>query len=152
MALRALALFALAAAATLAAAAASLNHPSGTHGLLLVDKVGGRVRFLDPTTFAERGSLELPKNPHDFALSADHRFAFVPIYGPGVYGRNPTPEHEIYVLDLERRKVDKVIPRRAESSTRSRTRARAIGSRCCPMAARRTSRTRTTRRSSACST
>ena len=49
------------------------------------------------------------KNPHDFALSADHRFAYVPIYGPGVYGRNPDPEHEIYVLDLGTRKVAKVI-------------------------------------------
>src|SRR5499427_4570894 len=106
---RALVLFTVAAATALAAAAASLNHPSGTHGLLLVDKVGGRVRFLDPTTFAERSSLELPKNPHDFALSADHRFAYVPIYGPGVYGRNPDPEHEIYVLDLEQCKVAKVI-------------------------------------------
>jgi len=108
MNLRQLALLVLAAAATFAAAA-SLNHPSGTHGLLLVDKVGGRVRFLDPVTFAERSNLELPKNPHDFALSADHRFAYVPIYGPGVYGRNPDPEHEIYVLDLEQRKVAKVI-------------------------------------------
>ena len=109
MSLRTFVLLMLAAAASLAAVAKSLNHPSGTHGLLLVDKVGGRVRFLDPVTYAERSNLELPKNPHDFALSADHRFAYVPIYGPGVYGRNADPGHEIYVLDLEQRKVAKVI-------------------------------------------
>lgn len=92
-----------------AAAAASLNHTTGTDGVLLVDKLGGHVRFLDPTTLAERSSLELPKNPHDFALSADHRFAYVPIYGPGIYNRNPEPGHELYVLDLRERKVAKII-------------------------------------------
>jgi YVTN family beta-propeller protein len=109
MTLRKLALLTLVAATAFAAAAKSLNHPTGTQGLMLVDKVGGRVRFLDPVTYAERSQIELPKNPHDFALSADHRFAYVPIYGAGVYGRNPDPEHEIYVLDLAERKVAKVI-------------------------------------------
>ena len=99
--------FALAAA--LPAASESLNHTTGSDGLLLVDKLGGHVRFLDPTSLAERSSLELPKNPHDFALSADHRLAYVPIYGPGVYNRNPEPGHELYVLDLAERKVAKVI-------------------------------------------
>jgi hypothetical protein len=74
----------LALAAALPALGESLNHTTGTQGLLLVDKLGGHVRFFDPTSFAERSSLELPKNPHDFALSADHRFAYVPIYGPGI--------------------------------------------------------------------
>lgn len=92
-----------------AAAAASLNHSTGNTGLLLIDKVGGHVRFFDPGTFTERSSLELPKNPHDFALSADHKLAFVPIYGPGIYNRNPEPGHELYVIDLEARDVAKVI-------------------------------------------
>jgi YVTN family beta-propeller protein len=93
----------------LSAAGESLNHTTGTQGLLLVDKLGGHVRFFDPTSLAERSNLELPKNPHDFALSADHRFAYVPIYGPGVYNRNPEPGHELYVLDLAERKVASVI-------------------------------------------
>jgi DNA-binding beta-propeller fold protein YncE len=91
------------------AAGEGLNHTTGTEGLLLIDKLGGHVRFFDPTTFVERSSLELPKNPHDFALSADHRFAYVPIYGPGIYNRNPEPGHELYVLDVEQRSVAKVI-------------------------------------------
>ena len=99
--------FALAAA--LPAVAESLNHTTGTQGVLLVDKLGGHVRFFDPDTLHERSSLELPKNPHDFALSADHRLAYVPIYGPGIYGRNPEPGHELYVLDLAERKVAQVI-------------------------------------------
>jgi DNA-binding beta-propeller fold protein YncE len=99
--------FALAMA--LSASAESLNHTTGTEGLLLVDKLGGHVRFFDPAALRERSSLELPKNPHDFALSPDHRLAYVPIYGPGVYNRNPEPGHELYVLDLAERKVANVV-------------------------------------------
>ena len=99
----------LALAAALPTLGESLNHTTGTDGLLLVDKLGGHVRFFDAASLAERSSLELPKNPHDFALSADHRFAYVPIYGPGIYNRNPEPGHELYVLDLAERKVAKVI-------------------------------------------
>jgi DNA-binding beta-propeller fold protein YncE len=99
----------LALAVTLPTLGESLNHPTGTDGVLLIDKLGGHVRFFDPTSLAERSNLELPKNPHDFALSADHRFAYVPIYGPGIYNRNPEPGHELYVLDLAERKVAKVI-------------------------------------------
>ena len=90
-------------------AAESLNHTTGTSGVLLIDKLGGHVRFFDAATLEERSNIELPKNPHDFALSANHRFAYVPIYGPGIYGRNPEPGHELYVLDLAERKVAKVI-------------------------------------------
>jgi YVTN family beta-propeller protein len=94
---------------SLSAAGESLNHTTGTQGVLLIDKLGGHARFFDPASLGERSSLELPKNPHDFALSADHRFAYVPIYGPGVYNRNPEPGHELYVLDLAERKVANVI-------------------------------------------
>lgn len=100
---------ALAVASVLPAVGESLNHTTGTQGLLLIDKLGGHVRFFDAATLAERSNIELPRNPHDFALSADHRFAYVPIYGPGVYNRNPEPGHELYVLDLAERKVAKVI-------------------------------------------
>ncbi len=100
---------ALVLAAALPALGESLNHTTGTDGLLLVDKLGGHVRFFDPITLTERSALELPKNPHDFALSPDHRFAYIPIYGPGVYNRNPEPGHELYVLDVAERKVAKVI-------------------------------------------
>jgi YVTN family beta-propeller protein len=99
----------LALAAAWPAVGASLNHTTGTQGVLLIDKLGGHVRFLDPATLTERSSLELPKNPHDFALSPDHRFAYVPIYGPGIYNRNPEPGHELYVIDLAERKIAKVI-------------------------------------------
>jgi len=85
------------------------NHPTGTAGLFMVDKLGGHIRFFDPATMQERSNLRLPANPHDFVFSPDHQLAYVPIYGPGVYGRNPDPQHHLYVLDLAKRAVVKVI-------------------------------------------
>ena len=104
-----LAVLSIAAAVAVAAFGSSFNHTTGTQGLLLIDKLGGHVRFFDPVSFTERSNVEVTKNPHDFALSADHRFAYVPIYGSGVYGRNPDPGHELYVFDLGSQKVAKII-------------------------------------------
>jgi YVTN family beta-propeller protein len=92
-------------AATLFAATSVLNHPTGSHGLFMVDKLGAHLRFFDPNTFKEISSIETPPNPHDFTLSADHSIAYVPIYGDGVYGRNLHPGHEIEIVDLAARKI-----------------------------------------------
>jgi len=37
-----------------AALAADSNHPTGTRGLLLIDKLGSHIRFFDPVTYTER--------------------------------------------------------------------------------------------------
>jgi DNA-binding beta-propeller fold protein YncE len=86
-------------------AASDPNHPTGSKGLFLVDKLGGQLRFLDPVTYKERGALKLPANPHDFVLSPDHSLAYVPIYGDGIYGRNANPGHEIDIIDVTGQKV-----------------------------------------------
>ena len=80
---------------------ADANHPTGTKGLLLIDKLGGTIRFFDPVTFKERSSIKVATNPHDFALSTDRKTAYVPLYGDGIYGRNPNPGHEVLIVDLE---------------------------------------------------
>jgi streptogramin lyase len=93
------------ASSLLLAANASLNQPTGTHGLFLVDKVGAHLHFFDPKTFQEQSNFAVPVNPHDFALSPDHKFGYVPIYGDGVYGRNPNPGHEVLIVDLVGQKL-----------------------------------------------
>jgi YVTN family beta-propeller protein len=84
----------------LGAAAPDLNNPTGTRGLILIDKVGRRVRFFDPMTRTELSSIEAATAPHDLAISPDHRTAYIPVYGDGVYGNNPHPGHEIAIVDL----------------------------------------------------
>jgi YVTN family beta-propeller protein len=76
------------------------NGPTGTKGLILVDKVGRYIRFFDPATLKELSSFQAGTAPHDVAISPDHRTAYIPIYGDGVYGRNPNPGHEVAIVDL----------------------------------------------------
>src|SRR3954466_15282053 len=84
---------------------ADVNNPTGSAGLIAIDKRGCRAIFLDPTSYAELASLELPARPHEVAISADHRTAYVSIYGSGGYGNNPEPDPRIVVLDLVDRQI-----------------------------------------------
>jgi YVTN family beta-propeller protein len=84
---------------------ADANYPTGTRGLLLIDKLGSHIRFFDPTTFKERSSIAVATKPHDFVLTADKKTAYVPLYGDGIYGKNPNPGHEVAIVDMEAAKV-----------------------------------------------
>ncbi len=76
---------------------------------MMVDKFGAKIRFFDPSTFKEQASFDVPKNPHDFVLTADHKTAYIPIYGDGVYGKNPNPGHEIAIVDMQSKKLAGLI-------------------------------------------
>lgn len=85
------------------------NNPTGTHGLVLIDKRGAHVRFVDPSTYTELSNLEIGNAPHDLAISPDHKTVYIPVYGDGVYGNNPHPGHTIAVIDLATRQVTATI-------------------------------------------
>jgi DNA-binding beta-propeller fold protein YncE len=86
------------------------NNPTGTQGLIMIDKLGGFVRFFDPVSLKELSSFTIPDGPpHELAISPDHKTAYIPIYGDGVYGRNPHPGHVIAVVDLVSRKLNGTI-------------------------------------------
>jgi YVTN family beta-propeller protein len=104
---RACAVFIVLAIAAIPAIAALLdpNNPTGTGGLIMIDKRGGLVRFFDPATLKEVGTLQLEAPPHELAISPDHKTAYVPLYGDGVYGANPHPGHKIVAIDLTARQV-----------------------------------------------
>lgn len=104
MSLALLAAFGMTAGAVSAARLADPNNPTGNTGVILIDKVGHHVRFFDPKTWTEVSNIEVAVNPHDLALSPDHKTAYITIYGAGIYGRNPNPEHSIAIVDLVTRK------------------------------------------------
>jgi YVTN family beta-propeller protein len=87
------------------AAPPDLNDPTGSQGLMMIDKLGRHIRFFDPVTLTEITSFEVGVAPHDFAITADHKTAYVPIYGDGIYGRNPNPGHSIAIIDLVGKKL-----------------------------------------------
>ena len=84
---------------------ADANHPTGTRGLLLIDKMGGHIRFFDPAKFTERSSVAVATRPHDFVLTPDRKTAYVPLYGDGIFGRNANPGHEVVIVDMDTAKV-----------------------------------------------
>jgi YVTN family beta-propeller protein len=92
-------------AAAALAAPPDLNDPTGSRGLMMIDKLGRHIRFFDPATLTETSSFEVATAPHDFAITADHKTAYVPIYGDGIYGRNPNPGHTIAIIDLAGKKL-----------------------------------------------
>ncbi|MFM9882782.1 MAG: YncE family protein [Burkholderiales bacterium] len=87
----------------------AFNNPTGKRGIIAVDKVGGKVRFYDPSSFKELVALDVDKLPHEVAIAPDHRTAYVSIYGPGIFGNNPTPAQTIAVIDLESRAMTGTI-------------------------------------------
>jgi DNA-binding beta-propeller fold protein YncE len=76
-----------------------------TRGLLAVDKMGGKVLFLDPDSYQTTLVLDdFESVPHELLCVPSTSTAYVPIYGDGIHGRNPNPGHLLSVVDLERRR------------------------------------------------
>src|SRR5579862_9398952 len=73
-------------------------------GLIAVDKMGGKVLFVDPANYATLQVLDdFEKNPHELLIVHQDKTALIPIFGNGVHGRNPKPGHLLSVVDLESR-------------------------------------------------
>jgi DNA-binding beta-propeller fold protein YncE len=87
------------------AAVTDPNNVTGSSGLVMIDKRGNLVRFFDPATLKETGTLDIGGIPHELAISPDRKEAYIPIYGDGVYGNNPHPGHIIAIVDLATRKL-----------------------------------------------
>lgn len=74
------------------------------HGLIAVDKMGAKVLFLDPVTYQTEVVLDgFPRTVHELLIVPETGMAYVPIFGDGIHGRNPNPQHLICVFDLHRR-------------------------------------------------
>jgi YVTN family beta-propeller protein len=73
-------------------------------GMIAVDKMGTKVLFLNPVTFETEVTLDgFDKTVHELLVIPETNRAYVPIFGDGIHGRNPNPQHWLCVFDLERR-------------------------------------------------
>jgi len=90
--------------------AADPNNPTGSKGLILIDKRGNYVRFFDPKTQKELSGFPTGQGAaHDLAISPDLKTAYIPIYGDGIYNNNPNPGRSILIVDLASQKVTGTI-------------------------------------------
>ena len=74
------------------------------HGMIAVDKMGAKVLFLNPKTYATEVVLDgFTRTVHELLVVPETGRAYVPIFGDGIHGRNPNPQHELCVFDLNKR-------------------------------------------------
>jgi YVTN family beta-propeller protein len=74
------------------------------HGLIAVDKMGTKVLFLNPKTYQTEVVLDgFSKTVHELLVIPETGMAYVPIFGDGIHGRNPNPQHDLCVFDLHKR-------------------------------------------------
>jgi WD40 repeat protein len=79
---------------------------ANARGLIAVDKKGGKVLFLNPVTYeTEIAFDDFEKNVHELLVMPEANRAYVPIYGDGIHGRNPNPQHMLCVFDLAKREL-----------------------------------------------
>src|SRR5258707_465953 len=77
---------------------------ANARGLIAVDKMGTKVLFLNPVTYETEVVLDgFDKTVHELLVMPDISRAYVPIFGDGIHGRNPNPQHWLCVFDLEKR-------------------------------------------------
>ncbi|MCC6777747.1 MAG: hypothetical protein IT537_14130 [Hyphomicrobiales bacterium] len=73
-------------------------------GLIAVDKMGGKVLFLDPATYETEVVLAgYARTVHELLVLPESGVAYVPIFGDGIHGRNPNPQHFVLIFDLLKR-------------------------------------------------
>ena len=75
-----------------------------TEGLIAVDKMGCKILFLNPTSYATETVLDgFPRTVHELLVMPEAGLAYVPIFGDGIHGRNPNPGHLLCIIDLHKR-------------------------------------------------
>ena len=73
-------------------------------GMIGVDKIGTKILFLDPRTYATETVLDgFQKTVHELLIIPETGRAYVPIFGDGIHGRNPNPQHFVCIFDLNKR-------------------------------------------------
>ena len=73
-------------------------------GLIAVDKMGGKVLFLDPDNYETLTVIDgFPRTVHELLVVPETGRAYVPLFGDGIHGRNPNPQHHLCVFDLQQR-------------------------------------------------
>ena len=79
-------------------------------GIIAVDKMGTKVLFLNAATYETEVVLDgFEKTVHELLVIPEANRAYVPIFGDGIHGRNPNPQHLLCVFDLEKRALHATI-------------------------------------------
>jgi len=87
-----------------------MKAPAQVRGMIAVDKIGCRILFLNPATYETETVLDgFQRTVHELLVIPESGYAYVPIFGDGIHGRNPNPGHVLHVVDLLKRKIATTI-------------------------------------------
>jgi YVTN family beta-propeller protein len=79
---------------------------NGVRGMIAVDKIGCKILFINPQTYATETVIDgFQRTVHELLVIPETGRAYVPIFGDGIHGRNPNPGHTLWVIDLLARKL-----------------------------------------------
>src|SRR5262245_29725614 len=80
------------------------GNAADARGMIAVDKMGGRVLFLNRATYEVEVVVDgLAGTVDELLVVPDTCPAYVPMVGDGIHGRNPNPGHLLCIIDLARR-------------------------------------------------
>jgi DNA-binding beta-propeller fold protein YncE len=83
---------------------------TNSRGMIAVDKMGTKVLFLDPVSYKTEIVLDgFLRTVHELLVVPETSRAYVPIFGDGIHGRNPNPQHHLCVFDLHKRALINTI-------------------------------------------
>jgi YVTN family beta-propeller protein len=81
-----------------------MANAGNSHGMIAVDKIGAKVLFLNPNTYETEVVIDgFRRTVHELLVVPETGRAYVPIFGDGIHGRNPNPQHYLCVFDLHKR-------------------------------------------------
>ena len=81
-----------------------MANAGSARGMIAVDKMGGKVLFLNPATYETEIVLDdFPRTVHELLVVPQTGLAYVPIFGDGIHGRNPNPGHLLCIIDVAKR-------------------------------------------------
>jgi len=81
-----------------------MANTGNARGMIAVDKMGGKVLFLNPATYETEVVIDgFQRTVHELLVVPETGLAYVPIFGDGIHGRNPNPGHLLCIIDLVRR-------------------------------------------------
>lgn len=84
---------------------AAAQNPIAEELVLVISKQERTLSFIDPVKLTEIAKIPVPGGPHELAVSADNRFAYVANY----HQSDDTPGRSISVIDIAARKEIKKI-------------------------------------------
>jgi YVTN family beta-propeller protein len=83
-----------------------MANENNSRGMIAVDKMGAKVLFLNPATYQTEIVIDgFTRTVHELLVMPETGRAYVPIFGDGIHGRNPNPQHHLCVFDLHKRSL-----------------------------------------------